>query len=427
MSSENARLPRRTIAAVTIGNAIDVYDISVFALFNKQIALALFNTKDPYIGLLGALFIYAVGYVARPIGGFVLGLYADRIGRKSVLIFGLLVSGLAVVAMAALPTYAQAGTLAMGLAVAIRIIQGFALGAEVGTAQAYLLEASAPRHRGLSVAWQGASQGIAGALAAAIALVLALKLSPAFFDANGWRVAFLIGGLAVPYGLYLRYALPETLNLPEARPAAPPEKSTGLTLLSAAGYIILIGAIVLGTRAVASAVAGYMTTFAEVTLGMKNTVSIAANLASSIGAAVGILIGGLASDRFGRRPVMIWPNLVFLLAIYPVYLWIVDTKSAEALWIGSTILTILTAIPGGAFFAAFTESLPKHIRSTSYSTVYSITTAIFAGTTPGAVAALIHNTGNPLAIAWYLLAATAVSQFAMMAIRESAPVKLGGA
>jgi MFS family permease len=415
-------LPRRVIAAATIGNMIDVYDVAIYASFSKQIGEALFGTSDTYKSLMAALLIYGIGFFARPIGGLVLGLYADRVGRRSMMVVALLVSGLSVIAMAALPTQAQIGVWAMPLAVAIRLIQGFALGAEAGTASAFLMEASAPEHRGLSVSWQGASQAFAGVLGAFVALVLAFQLAPAAFDAYGWRIAFLVGGLALPYGLYLRRALPETLNLPEARPAASPAAAS-LKLLSAAGYVVLIGAIVLAMTAISSATANYMTTYAEATLGMANDVSIAANLASSIGAAVGVLLGGLISDRIGRRPVMIWPNLLLLIATYPTYLWIVHSKSAAALWIGSTILTLLTAISGGAFFAAFTESLPKHIRSTSFSVLYSLTIGIFGATTPTAIAWITRTTGNPMSPAWYLLGAIAVRQFAMMALRESAPVR----
>ncbi|MGH6871550.1 MAG: MFS transporter [Rhizomicrobium sp.] len=417
-----AALPRRYIAAATIGNALDFYDFVIYGTFSIQIGHAFFAAKDPYVSLILSLLLFGAGFLVRPVGGLVLGQYADRVGRRAAMVLALYVSGAAVVALALLPTYAQIGVASTALAALIRLIQGFALGAESGTASAYLLEASAPKHRGLSVSWQGASQGVAGAIGAAVGALLAHYLAPQAFDAYGWRAAFLLGGLAVPFGIYLRRGLPETLDLPEPRAAAPVDEAR-LKLLSAAGYIILIGAIVFATRTIATYVANFMTTYAQSTLAMAADVSIAANVASSIGAAVGVLIGGLASDRFGRRPVMIWPNLLFLAVTYPVYLWIVDTRSVAALWIGSTVLTVLAAIPGGAFYAAFTESLPKHIRSTSFSVVYAVMIAVFGATTQPAVAWLIKTTHNPLAPAWYLLGATLISQFAMMAMRESAPAR----
>ncbi|HEY1633030.1 MAG TPA: MFS transporter [Rhizomicrobium sp.] len=423
MSSQGtARLPRRVIAAATIGNALDVYDFAIYTIFAIQIGHAFFSVKDPLLNLLLSLSVYGAGFAARPLGALVLGSYADRIGRKSAMVLSLMITGLSVVALAAIPTAAQIGIWAAVLAVAIRLIQGFGLGAETGTASAYLLEASAPEHRGLSVAWQGASQGVAGATGALAGALMAHYLAPQIFDTYGWRVAFLLGGLAVPYGLYLRRALPETLNLAEQKPAASIDPAR-LTLLSSAGYVVLIGAIVFSTRTIATYVLNYMTTFAQHTLSMAPDVAIAAGLVSSIGAVVGVLIGGLLSDRLGRRPVMIWPNLVFLIATYPTFLWIVQTKSVAALWIGTTILGLLTAIPGGAFFAAFTESLPKHIRSTSFSLVYAFAIAVFGATTMPAVAWLSDKTHDPLTPAWYLIVATAISQFAMMALRESAPVK----
>lgn len=415
-------LSRRHIAAATIGNALDVYDFIIYATFSIQIGHAFFAAKDPTVSLILSLLLFGAGFLIRPLGGWIIGRYSDRIGRRAAMTLTLYVSGAAVVALALIPSYAQIGIWATTLAAAVRLVQGFALGGETGTAAAYLLEASAPEHRGLSVSWQGASTGIAGAIGAGVGALMAHYLSPADFDTYGWRAAFLLGGLAVPFGIYLRSTLPETLDRPEEKTAVA-EKAPGQTLLSAAGYIILIGAIIFATRTVATYVANYMTTFAQHTLGMAADVSIAANAASSIGAAVGVLLGGVASDRLGRRPVMIWPNLIFLIATYPVYLWIIDTRSVAALWIGSTVLTVLTAIPGGAFFAAFIESLPKHIRATSYSLVYAVTIAVFGATTQPAVTWLIAKTGNPLAPAWYLIGATLLSQFAMMAMRESAPVK----
>jgi MFS family permease len=415
-------LSRRHIAAATIGNALDVYDFIIYATFSIQIGHAFFAAKDPNVSLILSLLLFGAGFLVRPLGGWIIGRYSDRTGRRAAMTMTLYVSGAAVVALALIPSYAQIGIWATALAAMVRLVQGFALGGETGTAAAYLLEASAPEHRGLSVSWQGASTGVAGAIGASVGALMAHYLAPADFDAYGWRVAFLLGGLAVPFGIYLRSTLPETLDRPEDI-AATTVSAAEQTLLGVAGGIILIGGIIFATRTVATYVANYMTTFAQHTLGMAADVSIAANAASSIGAAVGVLLGGLASDRFGRRPVMIWPNLVFLIVTYPVYLWIVDSRSVSALWIGSTVLTVLTAIPGGAFFAAFTESLPKRIRATSYSLVYAITVAVFGASTQPAVTWLIAKTHDPLAPAWYLIGATLISQFAMMAMRETAPVK----
>ncbi|HEX3673078.1 MAG TPA: MFS transporter [Rhizomicrobium sp.] len=425
ITAQPASLPRRYIAAATIGNALDFYDFAIYNVFTIQIGHAFFAAKDPYTNLMLSLFVFGVGFITRPIGGLVIGAYADRVGRKAALVLTLSLTGLSVVALALVPTYAQIGVWATVLAVSIRLVQGFALGGETGSASAFLLEASAPEHRGLSVSWQGASQGIAGALGALVGLLLTWQLAPAAFDAYGWRIAFLIGGLALPFGLILRRALPETLGATEAQAAAP-TGAASLKLLSVSGRIILIGAIVFSTRTVATYIFNYMTTYAQATLHMATNVSIAATGVSSVAVAVGVLIGGVLSDRLGRRPVMIWPNLVFLVAIYPAFLWIVTMHSAAALWTGIAILSVLTAIPAGAFYTAFTESLPKHIRSRAFSVVYAVTIAIFGATTQSAVTWLIHETGNKLAPAWYLIGATLLSQFAMMAIRESAPVKRGG-
>ena len=212
-------LSRRHIAAATIGNALDVYDFIIYATFSIQIGHAFFAAKDPTVSLILSLLLFGAGFLIRPLGGWIIGRYSDRIGRRAAMTLTLYVSGAAVVALALIPSYAQIGIWATVLAAAVRLVQGFALGGETGTAAAYLLEASAPEHRGLSVSWQGASTGIAGAIGAGVGALMAHYLSPADFDTYGWRAAFLLGGLAVPFGIYLRSTLPETLDRPEEKTA----------------------------------------------------------------------------------------------------------------------------------------------------------------------------------------------------------------
>jgi MFS family permease len=187
--------------------------------------------------------------------------------------------------------------------------------------------------------------------------------------------------------------------------------------------IIVLAVGVLAAGTIATYVLNYMTTFAQGTLHMKPGESF---LAAALGNIAGIgagLWGGWLSDRIGRRPVMIWANLGSLLIVLPVFYWIIETRSAVALVIGSTLLGFASSVKNGAFYVAFAETLPKRVRAGVLATVYALSIAVFGGTTQLVLTWLIHATGSPSAPGWYLAAATLVGQISLMLILESAPAK----
>jgi MFS family permease len=167
-----------------------------------------------------------------------------------------------------------------------------------------------------------------------------------------------------------------------------------------------------------------MTTYAESTLHVARNLAFATTVVSNGLGIFAALYGGWLSDRAGRWPIMVWPQLAALLLTYPVFLWIVNTRSALALLGGLGILSLVATIPYSAFYVAFAESLPKNVRGRTLATLYAIAIAIFGGTAQLIVTWLIHVTGNALAPAWYMLFASAVGLVAMIMMRETAPVKL---
>ena len=163
-----------------------------------------------------SLATFGAGFLTRPLGAFVIGNYADRVGRKPAMMLCFVLIGCAIVGMALLPTYARIGVAAPILAIVARMIQGFSLGGEIGTNTAYLAEAAPPAKRGLIVSWQGASQYLALIAGGLVGTLLTTVLPPAALEAYGWRIAFLLGAAVVPFGFWLRSRLPETLPVPVA-------------------------------------------------------------------------------------------------------------------------------------------------------------------------------------------------------------------
>jgi len=423
MVTAEAAQRRRAILAATAGNALEFYDFITYAFFAIQIGHAFFPAKSGYMSPMLSLATFGVGFVTRPIGGIVLGSYADRVGRRPAMMLSFTLMGVAIITIALIPSYATIGIAAPILAVIARMVQGFSLGGEVGPTTAYLLESAPLSGRGLAVSWQGASQGISATVASLVGVALSSFMSAAALDAYGWRIAFLLGAVTLPFGLWIRRGLPETLHVeePSARDAAA-KPVLGLARDNVRIILLSIAALAAGT--IGTYCFNYITTFAQ------NTLHIAANyafLAGALGNIAGIfavLWGGWYSDRIGRWPIMVWGNLAYLVLILPCFFWIVRDPSPVALLVSSTILGFAGSTNAGAFYAAFAETLPKPIRGGAFATVYATSIALFGGTTQLVVTWLIQITGNPLAPGWYLFAATIVGQIAYMLILESAPAKM---
>lgn len=416
--------PVRAIAAATVGNALEFYDFITYAFFVIQIGHAFFPTQSSYASLILSLATFGAGFVTRPIGGIIIGAYSDRVGRRPAMVLSFTLMGGAIVAMALIPPYTSIGIAAPLLAVIARMVMGFSLGGEVGPTTAYLLEIASPGNRGLMVSWQSASQGISATAGGLVGVGLSAFLPTRALDSYGWRIAFLLGAVTVPFGLWIRRGLPETLHGLEKAASMASTATTRLGAARQSSRLIVLGLIVLASSTISAYVTDYMTTFAQDSLHMDSGPAFAVAVVSNVAGVVGSLYGGWLSDHLGRRPIMIWANLMALFITYPVFLWIVRSQSRLALLAGMGLLSLLANIAVGGFAVALVEGLPKPIRGTAFATIYAVAIAAFGGSCQLVVRWLIHVTGDPMAPAWYLLTATAIGQIALHRIPESAPVKL---
>lgn len=412
----------RGTLAVTIGNMLEFYDFITYSFFAIQIGHTFFPSHSQFASLMLSLATFGAGFVTRPIGGLVIGSYSDRAGRKPAMILSFALMGSAIIVLALTPSYDSIGIAAPVIAIVARMVQGFSLGGEVGPTTAYLMEAAPPGRRGLAVSWQPASQQIAATAGALVGVVLSKLMTGAALESYGWRIAFLLGAACLPFGLWLRAGLPETVQLRETD-AVEPRPGDKLGVLRANMRIIVLGLLVLASGTIITYVTQYMTTYAENTLHVATDLAFATTVVSNGLGIAGALYGGWLADRFGRWPIMVWPQLAALLLTYPVFLWVVETHSALALLGGFGLLSLVGSIPYSAFYVALTESLPKNIRGGAFATIYAVAIASFGGTAQLIVTWLIHVTGNALAPAWYMLFAGAVGLAAMVMMRETAPAK----
>ncbi len=417
----------RHIAAATLGNALEFYDFITYGFFAIQIGHAFFPSHNAYASLMLSLATFGAGFVTRPLGALVIGGYADRVGRRPAMMLSFTLMGGSIIALALIPSYAVIGLAAPVLAVAARMIQGFSLGGEVGPATAFLMEIADDHKRGRAVAWQGASQGIAAMTAGLVGVGLSALMPPAMLDAWGWRVAMLLGAVTLPVGLWIRRALPETLPAAQQTPAT---KATGpgvLTLARRHWRIILLAMVIITAGTISTYASAYLTTFAQNSLKMTPMSAFIATAALNASLVVGSLAGGPLTDRFGRRPLMLWPMIATLAGILPAYAWIIHAHSLLALVVGPSCLGLFTGLRGAAFYTAVTESLPVRIRAGAFGLVYATAVAVFGGSTQMFLTWLLHVTGNPMALAWVLFASAVMGGGAMLFIVESAPARLAPA
>ena len=411
-------LSKRHVAAAVIGNALEFYDFTAYAFFAVQIGKTFFPGHSPYLTLILSLITFGVGFVGRPIGAVVIGAYGDRAGRRPAMLLSFLLMCVGVLGLAVTPSYARIGVAAPIIVLAARLVQGFALGGEVGPTTAFLIEAAPPERRGLFGTWQYASQCLANLTAGLLGLGLASAMSASSLDAWGWRVPFLLGAMVMPLGWFIRNDLPETLG-DEDRKAAP-------TALETADFrrAVLLGLPMLCSTTISFAVFNFLTTYASAILHMPQRGAFGATIAWGATGLVMTLVGGALSDRWGRKPLMIWPRLVFLVLIMPGFWWIVHARTAGVL-IGVTIvITAVASLSNGVSLICLTEAIPKPVRSGSLAVVYAIAIAVFNGTAQLLITWLIGRTGDVLWPAYYMTGATVVGLVAMSLMRETAPVKV---
>jgi MFS family permease len=416
------RVLRRHVAAAVAGNALEFYDFTTYAFFATQIGEAFFPGKTSFIRLILALITFGVGFVTRPIGAVVFGRLADRAGRRPAMLISLALMGVSIIGLALTPSFKTIGMAAPVLVLAWRLAQGLALGGEVGPTTAFLVESAPPAQRGLYGAWQSVSQNLAAIVGGLVGVIIARAVGPVALADWGWRVAFLLGAVILPFGYFLRRSLPETLHHAEERIAVRPAAAT----LRGHARVLGVGVALIAAATVATYVLNYMTTYAIHTLGMPADVALGATMANGVAGCIGGLIGGLLSDRIGRKPLLIWPRIAFLLAIWPAFLLMVRNHDAVTLLGATFAMAFLSALTTAGVLVGLTESLDKSVRGLGMGVVYATAVSVFGGTTQPMIAWLTQATGDPLSPAWYLIAAALVGLVASLFYRESAHAKLKG-
>jgi MFS transporter, MHS family, alpha-ketoglutarate permease len=416
------RLPVRTLFAASIGNAIEWYDWSIYVTFSIFFATQIFPKGDPTLALLSVLLTYALAFFFRPLGGFLLGRFADLRGRRTAMLLTIALMAGGSVVIGLLPTFELVGWLAPILMLLARIAQGLSLGGEVSNASAYLGEIAPPERRGRYSAFFYISTGGAVLLASLLGALLTAVLTPEQLGAFGWRIPFLVGGLLGLAGLWLRRTIPETEQFERNRPKAAALRNPLLTTLREhpKAVVQLVGFTLLSTLAYYTFFSA-LTPFAVSSRGASaNEVFIALSVATVLFIVLQYPMGAL-SDRFGRKPqLLVWSAATAIL-IVPLST-LIGPGIGNLLIVFCVGLGLYTAMTSVAP-AIMSELFPTELRGLGIGAWYNLTVAIFGGTAPLVIQAL-SGAGLATAYFWYVAVGAAVAFLVILTLPETRGTEL---
>jgi MHS family proline/betaine transporter-like MFS transporter len=403
----------KLVVATSLGNALEWFDISVYAYFAVYLSKAFFPTQDPTTSLLLTFGTFALTFLARPIGGVLLGAYADRYGRKASLLLSIVMMTFGTLAVACMPTFAQIGLLAPLLVIVARLVQGFSAGGEFGSSTAFLVE-HMPGRRGFVASWQFASQGISAFLGSGFGLLLSSTLSEADLQAWGWRIPFLFGVLIGPIGLYIRSNI-EDATAPPADKNDTPVRNVFME--QKFPVLLAVGALAVSTAV--NYLIIYMPTYVVRTMHLPPTIGYLAAFAAAIAAMTLNPVAGFVSDRIGRTSHLITVGTAMLIAIFPLYLLLASKPSGTVIVLAVLLLGSLKALYLGAVAALMSELFPASTRATGLGLSYNIGVTAFGGSGP-AIATWLGSFAviGDLAPGYYLTAVCLFSLWALITIRR---------
>ena len=407
---------RETIAATTVGNALEFFDFTVYGFLALVIGRLFFPTFDSNGQLLLAIATFGVGFVMRPLGGIVIGAYADRAGRKKAMTLTIFLMALGCAIIAFTPTYASIGAAAPAAIVLARLIQGFSAGGEVGASTTLLVEHATPADRGYMASWQYASQGLGVLLGAVMVAALTFLLTPQAMASWGWRLPFIAGMAIAPVGLVIRRRLHESLHVA----AGPRPNSLAVVCRDHRATVLAAVFSMIGSTTAAYVVTFYMPAYAVRELGLPPSVALSGAALTGLVAFVAAPWVGRLSDRAGRKPLIVWGRIALSALILPGFLWLASSPTPAALYAVLGVFSLVLALQAVPSVTMLPEMFPKAVRASGMSLVYSLGVALFGGFAPLTSTWLLAATGSKLAPAWYLVAMTLVSLAALPWLRDQA-------
>ena len=411
----------RLAAASSIGTALEWYD---FTVYNIMAALVFnhvfFPSFDPLVGTILAFSTYAVGYISRPLGGFVFGHLGDVAGRKAVLIITLVIMGVTTALMGLLPGYAVWGVWSPILLVALRFVQGIALGGEWAGAVLLSMEHGDADKRGRNASFAQVGPSCGTLIGTGFITLVTVLMSAEQFQAWGWRIPFLLSLLLVMFGLWLRRGVEETPTFVAMQAA---EKTTHTPLkevfMKYPKQLLIAGGSRIGSDVLYALVVVFTLTYVTTVLQLPRPLALMATMLGAIGNAITVPMFGALSDKWGRRPVYI---IGALLAIVWSFVFFVLLDSTQPVLIVLAVIggLLIHAMMYGPQAAFVTEQFPSHVRYAGSSLAYTLAGIVGGGFAPLIITSLFKEMGSTVWVSLYVSLALLITLFALWKAKETA-------
>jgi MFS family permease len=395
-----------SVFRVASGNFLEMYNFMLFAYYAQYIAHDIFPSNSEFASIMLALGTFGAAYLMRPLGAIVLGVYIDRHGRRTGLIFTLLLMGVGTGVIAFVPTVRTIGILAPIIVVLGCLLQGLSAGVMLGGVTVYLAEIATPGHRGFYSSWQSASNMLSVVTAATLGVTLTTLLTRQSMAAWGWRIPFMIGTLIAPVLIiWLVKTMPETgaFLARKKRPGV----SQLLASMVSNWKIVGVGVMLCTMTTITFyMVTAYTAIYGRMVLHLTARASLVVTLCGGLTSFILLPIGGAVSDKLGRKPQMIFFTVAALLTAYPAMSWLVSSPSVTRLLVVELWFACIFAFYNGATMPLLAEIMPQEVRTTGFALAYSLAVAIFGGFTPAICTYLVHATGNlAMPAVWLSMAA----------------------
>ncbi|GAA4905760.1 metabolite-proton symporter [Actinomycetospora succinea] len=412
---------RRTSLVSLLGSTIEWYD---FFIYGTAAALVLntafFPSVDPFVGTLAAFSSFAVGFIARPVGGIIWGHFGDRIGRKKALVSALFLMGASTTLVGLLPSYATIGVAAPILLFVLRILQGLAVGGQWGGAVLIATEYAPPDRKGFYGSFPQLGVPVAVILSNGIFLALEAGLGEEAFESWGWRVPFLLSVLLIGVALYAQLRLEDTPAFKEiaAKDAGKKRSPIIEVLRSHPRQVLLAAGSFIAVNGGFYVYIVYALSYGTKVLKLPESTMLIGILGSSAVNLALIPAFALLSDRVGRRPVYLAGAIGTILAAFPVF-WLIDTRSTFLIFLGLLLGGIANSAMYGPQAAFFAELFSAEVRYSGASLGYQIGAVLGGGLAPLIAAALYQATGTSASVSLYLLAMGVITAVSAWLLHET--------